>query len=308
MNEAPSGTPNPRQSRYRQIPVRWSGCPVTVLLITLCCVVAAISRFGADSRPVSMLYFSDPAQRASLERLQEQLDGLDGADPEDSPEYQEIMKRCEELAKARQQPFERIARGQVWRLVTPAFLHFGPVHLICNLLWLMTLGRPLETLFGRIRYSLLVVVIAVASNIAEALADGVNFGGMSGVIYGLFGFVVVFARILPTRGLQLDPRTIRYMLIWLVLCFTGMLGPIANAAHVTGLLTGGAIGGAVALHEGGWETLRRRREFHRAICGGREAIHRCEVCGKTELHDAELEFRVDADGREYCGDHLPRTD
>ena len=28
------------------------------------------------------------------------------------------------------------------------------------------------------------------------------------------------------------------MMIWLVLCMTGMVGPIANAAHVMGLVVG----------------------------------------------------------------------
>ncbi len=85
------------------------------------------------------------------------------------------------------------------------------------------------------------------------------------------------------------------------------MGPIANWAHGFGLLAGGAIGGCVALRSGGWKTLRRRQEFRRAIMDSSGAIHQCQVCGKTEHHDPDLEFRVGADGQEYCEHHLPDT-
>jgi len=42
----------------------------------------------------------------------------------------------------------------------------------------------------------------------------------------------------PTSGLCLDRTSIQWLLIWLVVCFTGAVGPIANVAHVTGLITG----------------------------------------------------------------------
>ena len=39
-------------------------------------------------------------------------------------------------------------------------------------------------------------------------------------------------------GVGLDPQSVQWLLIWLVVCFTGLVGPVANAAHVAGLLTG----------------------------------------------------------------------
>jgi GlpG protein len=153
------------------------------------------------------------------------------------------------------------------------FLHFGPLHLIFNMMWLWSLGRPLETLLQRTRYILLVAVIALISNTAQAIFEGTNFGGVSGVVYGLVGFFIVHQRLHPNGGLYLDPRTIRHMMIWRVLCFTGMLGPIANWAHPFGLLTGGVLGGGSALRGGGWKTLRRRHQFHKAIIDSSGAIH-----------------------------------
>lgn len=308
MNQPPSGPPNPRHARYRQIPVHASGCPITVLLIVICGLVAVISQLGSHSGPVSRLYFSDPHPQELLKQLENRLDSIEETEGEDSSRYREVLEQYEEAAMPSTRPFKQIEHGQVWRLVTPIFLHFGPIHLLFNMMWLWTLGRPLETLLRRTRFALLVVVIAAVSNVAEALIGGTNFGGMSGVVYGLFGFVVVHGKLNPMGGLHLDPRTVRYMLIWLVLCFTGYLGPIANWAHTFGLLAGGMIGGGIALRSGGWTALRRRHEFRRAINASSGAIHQCKVCGKTERHDPALEFRVGTDGHEYCEHHLPEAD
>jgi GlpG protein len=64
------------------------------------------------------------------------------------------------------------------------------------------------------------------------------FGGLSGVGYALFGYLWMKGMYEPEQGMILHPNTINTMLIWLVLCMTGLLGPIANAAHVVGLAVG----------------------------------------------------------------------
>lgn len=52
------------------------------------------------------------------------------------------------------------------------------------------------------------------------------------------------------------------------------------------------------------EATARRREMQTNTA--QESFHRCHVCGRTELDDAQLEFRVGGDGEEYCQDHLPQ--
>jgi hypothetical protein len=49
----------------------------------------------------------------------------------------------------------------------------------------------------------------------------------------------------------------------------------------------------------------RRRRFETQLMRDDEALHRCENCNRTEISDPDLEFRVTADGHEYCLDHLP---
>jgi hypothetical protein len=50
----------------------------------------------------------------------------------------------------------------------------------------------------------------------------------------------------------------------------------------------------------------RKRKFDKHKLDDGEAFHRCKTCGRTEVSDPELEFRMAADGEEYCGDHLPQ--
>lgn len=139
---------------------------------------------------------------------------------------------------------ESLAFGQIWRLVTPAFLHFGLLHVLFNSLWVWDLGRRLELLLGRKTYILFFVVTAALSNIAQYFwAANTLFGGMSGVVYGLVGFIIVSHRLAPNRLTAVSPALLGFMLFWLVLCMTGVVdyfigGKVANAAHVGGLLAG----------------------------------------------------------------------
>jgi GlpG protein len=144
---------------------------------------------------------------------------------------------------------DRILSGEVWRLVTPIFLHFGIMHILFNS-WAITLeGTMIEASRGTLRLGILVLVSAVLSNLGQYLymdrADpqGLHlFGGLSGVGYALFGYLWMKGQYEPEQGMILHPNTITTMLLWLVLCMTGLLGPIANAAHVVGLLVGVAFG------------------------------------------------------------------
>jgi GlpG protein len=65
---------------------------------------------------------------------------------------------------------------------------------------------------------------------------------MSGVDYGLLGFLWIRGKYDPRAGFELNPGSVKMMLIWLVLCYTGLMGSIANMAHTVGLLTGMAWG------------------------------------------------------------------
>ena len=144
--------------------------------------------------------------------------------------------------------YEKAGTGQVWRLVTPILLHFGWMHFIFNLYWLYFLGGGMEGKLGTGRFLGFILLAAVLSNLGQYLLSGPNFGGMSGVNYGLFGYLWIRGNRDPSFGLQLDQGTITMLLIWFAICFTGLVGPIANTAHTLGLVVGVA---------GGWLASQR---------------------------------------------------
>jgi GlpG protein len=136
-----------------------------------------------------------------------------------------------------------LSLGEVWRLWTPVLLHFGVLHLVFNLLWLWEFGRRLEAAHGSVRLLQTVLVLAPISNgVQYLLVDSPIFGGMSGVVYGLLGYLIVAARRDPHPALQLRAGLVIALLVLLVLFSTGVTEPfglhVANAAHWGGFLAG----------------------------------------------------------------------
>lgn len=139
-----------------------------------------------------------------------------------------------------------VRQGEVWRLITPIFLHFHLLHLLFNMLWLWDLGRAIELRQSTRRLALLIALTGVLSNLAQFYYDGPRFGGMSGVVYGLLGYIWIQGHFNPGTGLFLHKRIAVMIMAWYVLCWTGLLGPVANMAHTAGLGAGLALGFAPA--------------------------------------------------------------
>jgi GlpG protein len=146
-----------------------------------------------------------------------------------------------------------VRHGQVWRLITPIFIHasifipFGFMHIFFNMLWLRDLGCMIEARKGHFTMLSLVLVIGVLSNLGQFFMAGPNFGGMSGVVYGLLGYVWMHAKYNPWAGLHMGKDTVIMMIVWFFLCLSGLMGHIANTAHGVGLVVGVAWGYASAM-------------------------------------------------------------
>ena len=142
---------------------------------------------------------------------------------------------------------QTLASGQIWRLLSPAFLHFGWMHLIFNLMWVWYFGRQIEALQGSRTMLLLLIVAGISANIAQYLTGTVLFGGMSGVVYALLAHVWLMSRRVPKSGFFVPQMLVVFMLGWMVFTMTDMassvgFGNVANEAHLGGLLVGLATG------------------------------------------------------------------
>ncbi|GAA0792328.1 MULTISPECIES: rhomboid family intramembrane serine protease GlpG [Pseudomonadati] len=127
----------------------------------------------------------------------------------------------------------------VWRVFTPSLMHFSAMHIIFNLLWWWYLGGKIETRLGSRPLLFLLLMAGTLPNIVQFLITGPNFGGLSGVVYAVVGYTWLMGVRNPKCGIGLPPSYMGFMMVWLVLGFTDLLGmPIANGAHVGGLLVG----------------------------------------------------------------------
>lgn len=202
-------------------------CPLVWVLIGLSFVVSFYINFG-NSQPPSLafraLQFKDPIY---------QLDAANG-ETEDSPAFR----------------LSDVLNGEVWRLVTPTFVHLGVWHLVGNVVMLWYLGGQVETRYGTVRFGYLVLALALASSILQGLAPvewgGSPFGGgLSGVVYGIFGFMWVKMMLDANSSFYMSGFLIVLMLGWFLFgVFNEVSGGmvqeanIANWAHGGGLATG----------------------------------------------------------------------
>ncbi|AQA03390.1 rhomboid family intramembrane serine protease [Mycobacterium sp. MS1601] len=135
-----------------------------------------------------------------------------------------------------------VADGEWYRLVTSAFLHYGVMHILFNMLVLYVMGPQLEQMLGRLRFSVLYGASAIGGSVVVYLLSPLNSGtaGASGAIYGLFGATFVVA-----KKMNLDLRPV-LAVIGLNVAFTLIVPLISSQniswqGHLGGLLTGALV-------------------------------------------------------------------
>lgn len=139
-------------------------------------------------------------------------------------------------------PFPEVRQGQVWRLVTPMFVHMDILHILFNLMWMAQLSTVVEKRYGWTRLLPLVLVVAAFSNTVEYLFVSPAFGGLSGVVFGLFGFVWTQSKYCRVSGFMVPPFITGLMIGWFIYCIVGLSGQVANFVHWGGLASGALIG------------------------------------------------------------------
>jgi GlpG protein len=179
---------------------------VTWMLIVVSVAVAIFSQLGDDKQAMHFLYIADI-----------QVHG-------------EYVSWRPGLLEVR--------AGQIWRLITPIFIHLGLPHIVFNLFALNSLGPMVERRFSGLYLVVLVVFSSVLSNLGQFVWAGPMFGGMSGVIYALFGFIWIRGKCDPRAGLEISTNLVVVSIAWFLLCAIGWIPYVANVCHAVGLAVG----------------------------------------------------------------------
>ncbi len=183
-----------------------------------------------------------------------------------------------------------VADGDWWRILTSGFLHIGAVHLLMNMLALWVLGRDLEVVFGRLRFTAVYLLSLLGGSVAVFLLGDMAqpVAGASGAVYGLMGAIAVAA-----VRLKLNLRPILIVIAVNVIISVSIPG-ISLLGHLGGIavgaLTSAALLYAPAQRRTTWQLI--------ALLGVFALIVALFVTRDVQL--ANLACRMTADGRE-CG-------
>lgn len=192
---------------YRGVPRTGT---LTLVIVLACVVVGVLSKLGENTNAMKLLFITEYWQEGAYIYWKEGL-----------PE---------------------IMNGQFWRLFTPMFIHYGIIHLAFNMLWFWDLGNMVEDRKGTLFLAGFILVVSGSSNWVQYLMSGPAFGGMSGVVFGLLGYIWMKGKYDPVSKLALHKTTVIMMIGWYFLCLSGLVGHVANWVHTVALLVGIAWG------------------------------------------------------------------
>ena len=146
-------------------------------------------------------------------------------------------------------PYDPSLQFEAWRYFSHAFMHFSLMHILFNLLWWWYLGGAVEKRIGSGKLVVITVISALLSGFVQHQFSGPWFGGLSGVVYALMGYVWLRGERDPQSGIYLQRGLILFSLVWLIAGWFDVFGmAIANGAHVAGLATGLAMAFVDTLH------------------------------------------------------------
>jgi membrane associated rhomboid family serine protease len=205
----------------------------------------------------------------------------------------------------------RIGHGEVWRLVTYIFIPqtLSPWWILFVLWFLWFIGDGLEQAWGAFRLTLYFFVGMIGTT-AAAFFFGARFS--NSMLIASFFFAL--ARYYPDHVIYILfilPVKIKWV-AWAsaaILLVKFFIGPMSYRMALVAALSNYLIFfGPEILYEARHrsEVSARRKRYARSARSEAEPLHKCAVCGATELSDPNLDFRVARDGEEYCTAHLPR--
>lgn len=132
-----------------------------------------------------------------------------------------------------------VLKGEVFRLLTTAFLHIGVIHLLVNSYSLYIIGSQLESFLGKFKYLFVYIISAICGSLMSIVFSSNVSAGASGAIFGLLGSLLYFGyNYRVFLGNVLKSQIIPLIILNLGLGF--MISGIDNAAHIGGLI-GGAL-------------------------------------------------------------------
>ncbi|MFM8716509.1 MAG: rhomboid family intramembrane serine protease [Spartobacteria bacterium] len=199
--------------------------------------------------------------------------------------------------------------GEIWRAVTWIFIPetMSFFWILFYLIFTWWLGDMLEESWGVFRlnaYYFLGMAFCIVSALLFGAAGGNFFLNLSRFLASATlapNFEILLFMIIPVK--------MKWVALFSLIVPAGYLlfGPLDMKMMVVMCLGNYLLFFAPAFLKNRAESVRngeRRKRFEKAL-HSEQTIHCCEACKITEVSNPDAEFRVSADGKEYCTEHLP---
>jgi membrane associated rhomboid family serine protease len=204
---------------------------------------------------------------------------------------------------------EKVRQGELWRLVTYIFIPqtSSAFWVFFLLLFMWFLATALEEHWGALKLNVFYLVGMIGCTIAAFF-----FGGGSSNTFLNLSLFFAFATLAPNYEIFLF-FILRARVKYIAWVLAGMLAlQFALLPLPAKMAMAASLANYLLFFLPGFvrETATRRNDAARLRkfrSAEESTVHRCAQCGRTEASDPDLDFRVSADGEEYCTEHLPRS-
>ena len=212
---------------------------------------------------------------------------------------------------------QKVMSGEVWRLASYIFIPLvniestlSPIWVLFYLYFLWIMGEGLEQAWGSFKLNLYYVLGMIGTTVAVLALGGRDITGIWLNTSLFFAFATLFPNF-PVLLFFLIPVRIKWIAL---LSFASVLLQLFAGDVTTRVAIGVSLVNYLVFFGPEWvrhwreqgRTVKRRQRFQVVQrTEVEETLHRCHVCGSTEATAPEKEFRVAADGEEYCTEHLP---
>ncbi|RRD31550.1 rhomboid family intramembrane serine protease [Streptococcus minor] len=128
--------------------------------------------------------------------------------------------------------------SQLWRLVTPVFVHIGWQHFLFNLLAIYIVGQLAEQIWGSWRFLLLYILSGIMGNVFTLLlTPDVVAAGASTAIFGVFASIVVVGYFGRSPYLKQMGQSYQALIV-VNLIFNLFMPNVGIVGHLGGLVGG----------------------------------------------------------------------
>ncbi|MDV5973453.1 Rhomboid protease GluP [Streptococcus canis] len=136
----------------------------------------------------------------------------------------------------------KVMPNQLWRLVTPIFIHIGWGHFFVNALTLYFVGRMAEEIWGSRRFLLLYVFSGIMGNAFTMwLTPDTVAAGASTSLFGLFAAIMVLGAFGNNQALRELGKSYQTLIV-VNLLLNVFMPNVSMAGHVGGIIGGALLG------------------------------------------------------------------